>query len=260
MKTNFHTHHELCRHAGGTCEDYVQEALRLGMEQLGFSDHAPFDRKDLGFRMFDRDLATYIKDIKDTKKKYKDRLTIFGGIEIEHWYQEDEYYEQFLTNFDYLILGQHFVSLKKDDQNLISSFGLSTKEQIYAYADTLCDAMKTKRYKIIAHPELYMHGYKDFDEHAAEVAHRIAKCASETNTILEFNANGYRREKMDTPQGFLHPYPRMEFWDIIKQYEVRTILSSDAHNPSLLYDDTMKEAEEIFDQLPIQKVYRFEEF
>ena len=260
MNTNFHTHHHLCQHAGGSCEDYVRVALEHGFSELGFSDHAPFDRKHLGYRMYDRDLQTYLDDIKTTKEIYKDRLTIYAGIEIEHWYKETEYYDIFLANFDYLILGQHFVSLKKDDSDLISSFGLSTKEQIDAYAETLCDAMRTKRYKIIAHPDLYMHGYIDFDEHAAAVAHRICQCAVETNTILEYNANGFRRSKIQTPQGLIHPYPRIEFWDIATKYDVRTILSSDAHGPNQLYDHTMEEAEEIFDRLPLQKVTRFDQF
>ena len=47
MKTNFHTHHKLCGHAGGTAEDYVLEAVEHGFEELGFSDHAPFDKYDL---------------------------------------------------------------------------------------------------------------------------------------------------------------------------------------------------------------------
>lgn len=36
IKTNFHTHVQRCRHAGGTEEEYVQAAISLGFTQLGF--------------------------------------------------------------------------------------------------------------------------------------------------------------------------------------------------------------------------------
>ncbi len=34
MKTNFHTHTSLCRHADGTAEDYVKSAVSNGLTQL----------------------------------------------------------------------------------------------------------------------------------------------------------------------------------------------------------------------------------
>lgn len=260
MKTNYHTHHYLCQHAGGDCKDYVEEALQQGFTELGFSDHAPYDEKHLGYRMLDPDFQVYLDDISHVQTVYKDRLTIKAGIEIEHWYTNPEYYDRFIPHLDYMILGQHFISMNKDDQNLISSFGLSTKEQILIYAETLCDAMQTKRFKIIAHPELYMHGYKDFDDYASQAAHMICNCAKETDTILEFNANGFNRDKIHTPQGYVHPYPRSEFWKIAEQYQVRTILSSDCHSPSQLYNDTIQKAEEVFEKINLPKVRRFEQF
>ena len=39
---NYHTHTYRCFHAYGTEEDYVQEAIRQNMQELGFSDHGPF--------------------------------------------------------------------------------------------------------------------------------------------------------------------------------------------------------------------------
>ena len=145
-------------------------------------------------------------------------------------------------------------------QNLVSCFYLETKEEIYRYAETVCDAMQTGMFKIIAHPDIYMDGYQDFDYHAEQVAHQICRCAEKTNTILEFNGNGFRRSKHHTPQGYLQPYPRIEFFNIVEQYNVRTILSSDSHSPKHLYDDTIKEAEAIYNSYKFKKVYSFTEF
>ena len=65
MKANYHTHTERCRHAQGTEEDYIREALKAGVSILGFSDHAPFPDHDFGFRMPYDELETQIKIFKD---------------------------------------------------------------------------------------------------------------------------------------------------------------------------------------------------
>lgn len=242
MKTNFHTHHELCGHARGTAEDYVKEALRHDFRELGFSDHAPNDDMGLGFRMADDEFDVYLADIEEMQRKYHNRLTIYKGLEIEHWYHDPSYYDRFLNRVDYLILGQHHTSIDKSDTDLISSFALTTPDQIKAYGRTICDGMRTGRYDIVAHPELYLNSYLVFDETAEAVAHLICSCAEQTGVILEYNANGYR--KASDPNA--RPYPRPEFWAIVEQYDIRTILSSDCHTPEQLHDDTIDIAEEAY--------------
>ena len=41
MIANYHTHTYRCRHASGTEEEYIYQALDGGLEELGFSDHTP---------------------------------------------------------------------------------------------------------------------------------------------------------------------------------------------------------------------------
>ncbi len=41
MKIDYHTHHARCGHAIGNLEEYVQQGIRLGLDQLGLSDHMP---------------------------------------------------------------------------------------------------------------------------------------------------------------------------------------------------------------------------
>jgi histidinol-phosphatase (PHP family) len=253
IKTNYHTHHHLCGHANGDCEDYVKEAIKQNFVELGFSDHAPNSRvDDFGVRMRPKDFETYLQDIEYVQNKYDGQLTIKKGIEVEFFYDHEEYYQFLKGKLDYLILGQHYISMNNQMFNLQSGFALGTKEEIYKYSEYVCTGMETLHFDIFAHPDLYMCGYLNWDEHAEKVAHEICKTAEETNTILEFNANGFRRGKRDTPQGYLQPYPRMEFWDVVKQYNVKTIFSVDCHTPEQLYDSTIREAEEVYKNLGVQ--------
>lgn len=250
MKANYHTHHELCGHAIGTCEDYVIEALKHNLKELGFSDHAPNSRVgDFGVRMEPEDLKKYLEDIEYVQKKYGDQLTIYKGLEVEFFYNHEEYYKDLKKKVDFLMLGQHYVTLDKSMNNLIGGFGLSTDQEIETYAEFICDGMRTGHFDILAHPDVYMSGYVEWNQKAEEIAHQIIKCAEETNTVLEFNANGYRRRKNKTRHGKVEPYPRLEFWSIVKQYDVQTIFGIDCHTPEQLYDTTMREAEEVFHSL-----------
>ena len=42
MIANYHTHTHRCNHAIGREEDYVKEALKAGLQILGWADHTPY--------------------------------------------------------------------------------------------------------------------------------------------------------------------------------------------------------------------------
>ena len=41
LKANYHTHTYRCRHAYGSEREYIEAAIRMGIAELGFSDHVP---------------------------------------------------------------------------------------------------------------------------------------------------------------------------------------------------------------------------
>lgn len=255
MKANYHTHHELCGHAVGFCEDYVVSAINSGIEELGFSDHAPNSRvDDFGVRMKPKEFKEYLDDIEFVQNKYKEKLTIKKGIEVEFFYDHEEYYDFLKNELDYMILGQHYISHTKTMNDLKSSFALTTDKDIEIYSDYVCEGMRTKRFDILAHPDLYMCGYKDWNQKAIEVGRKILKCAEETNIIIEFNGNGFRRGMRNTPQGKTQPYPRMEFWNLVKEYNVKTIFGIDCHSPEQIGDTLIKEVEEVYKKLNTNQV------
>ena len=111
MKTNFHTHTSLCRHADGTAEDYVKSAVSNGLTQLGFSDHGPYPDIDLGQRMLFEELEEYLNEIDSLAAKYKQNIQIRKGLEIEYLPRYRDYYEQLLTKrgLEYLLYGRTFL-------------------------------------------------------------------------------------------------------------------------------------------------------
>jgi len=255
MKANYHTHTKFCGHASGKAWDYVKEAIKQKFEVIGISDHAPNYRvQDTNVRMKEDKFLEYIADIDQANTLAEGKIKVFKGLEVEFFFDHEQYYLDLHNHVDYMIHGQHYISMTNEMNNLISGFALGTKEEIFKYSEYLVQAMESKNFAFLAHPDLYMCGYRDFDQYAEEVAHIICKKAVETDTILEFNANGFRRGVQKTPQGFLQPYPRLEFWEIVKSYGIKTIISSDCHSPKLLYDTGIKEAEEVYNKLGLNEV------
>ena len=255
MKINYHTHHRLCKHAAGEAEDYVKEAIKNKFEIIGMSDHAPNSLvNDQGVRMDLSEFNEYLLDIEDSQLKYSNEITILKGIEVEFFYNHEEYYKFLRENLDYLIHGQHYISLTNQMEDLISSFDLTSKEEIMKYAEYIEAAMASNNFDIFAHPDLYMYGYVDFDDNAKAVAIRICQAAIKHGAVLEYNANGYRRGKVKTKNGYINRYPRNEFWEIVKEYDCRTIFSSDCHTPNFLYDDVIKKAEQDYKKIGLNNV------
>ena len=40
---DYHTHTYLCNHATGTIEDYIRSAIKIGLVEIGISDHFPME-------------------------------------------------------------------------------------------------------------------------------------------------------------------------------------------------------------------------
>lgn len=194
-KINFHTHTNRCRHADGIAADYVQSALSAGVTQLGFSDHAPFPDYDFGMRMPYCELSEYIEDINALTVQYRTDIILWKGLEIEYLPEYRDYYEALLTRsgMDYLLMGEHFY---KNASGKTTNYtdALSTDE-FPVYAQNVADGMKTGLFLAVAHPDIYMADNFVWDDNCKKAADIIIDTAVTTGTVLEYNANGFRREK-----------------------------------------------------------------
>ena len=117
MIANYHTHTHRCNHAVGREEEYVQEALKAGLQILGWADHTPYIFPDgyySHFRMRPAQLPGYIQTIQELRSKYPIEMPI--GLETEYYPKHFPRLIEFLRDFpiDYLILGQHFIGNEYD--------------------------------------------------------------------------------------------------------------------------------------------------
>ena len=109
-KTNFHTHTYRCGHANGSEEEMVCSAIKMGIEELGISEHVPlphyrqhllkslvairgprsflslvhaFIQNGPSMRMPYPDMENYLDKIKECQDKYQDQIMIYKCFEAE---------------------------------------------------------------------------------------------------------------------------------------------------------------------------------
>lgn len=239
MKSNFHTHTRRCCHAYGTESDYAKEAFEKGLDVLGFSDHAPFEDVDYGYRMQFSELPEYIESVQHEREKFAGKMRILTGLEIEYLPKYCGYYEYLLNviNLDYLALGEHFFDV---NGRLLNIFNSESTGDYIPYAKAIAEALKTKYFSFLVHPDIMFINCFAWDKNCDKACEIIVDAAVSTNTPIEYNANGIRRGQQVYPDGKRDPYPHPKFWTMAKEAELKVLVGSDAHSPEQVYDEFME--------------------
>ena len=226
MIANYHTHTHRCNHAIGREEEYVQEAMKAGIEILGWADHTPYlfpNGYYSHFRMRPVQLEGYIRTIQELREKYPIEMPI--GLETEYYPKHFGKLMEFLREYpiDYLILGQHFIGNEYDAP--YSGLVTEDREVVKQYCRQSMEAMNTGLFTYFAHPDLihYMADWKFYMDTVRPMCAEAKQCG----LPLEINLLGIREGRH---------YPNRFFWEVAAEEGCQVILGCDAHNPQAVND------------------------
>ena len=231
MNYNYHTHTYRCGHASGADEDYIKRAIEGGIKTLGFSDHVPLkfaDGSESSYRCPTKEAEEYIESIKALREKYRDKLDIKIGFEMEYYptlFDKTLEYVKAL-GAEYLILGQHFLGPEHEGYAHTSMVGSDEASAVKRYADLVIEGIKTGVFTYVAHPDVLKFS-GDEVVYKTEMC-RICKAAKEEDVPLEINLLGVRTDRH---------YPNPLFWEIAGEVGAPVTFGSDAHEPIDTYDE-----------------------
>lgn len=246
IKSNYHTHTFLCKHALGDSEDYVKRAISLGYHTIAITDHGPFPKflqKKLNSRRMSVEQydEVYLDMLERSVNKHKDEILVLKGVEIEFLPELEPFYPKFLKDLDFMILGQHYLKKENEYKSIYSPL---SKDDIILYAKTVTAGIESGMFKIVAHPEIFCWNLKEdeWDETCIKAANMIIDAAVKCGVVLEINVNGvrnsfYQRKEFYQDGKINFPYPRREFWDIAQSKNALIVINDDAHAPNRLMDD-----------------------
>jgi len=236
IRANYHTHTPRCFHASGTEEEYAQAAILHGYDVLGFTDHGPWPFEDgfrSGIRMTCAQLPEYIQAVRSVKKAHQNELQVLCGLELEQFPQYIPWLKDAIKEYqlDYLILGNHYDTHEKGSVYFGSC---KTKEHVRRYAKMTIEGMETGLFLYVAHPDLFLSGYMEFDDVCEQASRALARASRDLNVPLEYNLLGIRKSTERPARGLGYPYER--FWEIAAEEGCSAVIGIDAHHPWQLRD------------------------
>lgn len=239
LVANYHTHTKRCQHAVGEEREYIEQAIEQGIQILGFSDHipCPFKTEYIShIRMTMDEAEEYMERLRKYQKEYRNDIHLYAGFEAEYI---PEFYEEQIKlcdriGCDYLILGQHF--MRSEEFGPYSGGRNTSEELLIEYVDSIITAMKTGRFRYLAHPDLIY--YVGEDEIYQLHMKRLCEAMKQMHIPMELNILGARDQRQ---------YPTERFWELAGQVGNDVIIGIDAHSPNqirqvnLEFGETRKE-------------------
>ena len=226
---DYHMHTPLCRHAVGEPSEYAAHALRVGLDEIGFSDHSPMARDDFDdWRMRADQLDDYVERVRRARRDYP-TLAIKLALEVDFIPGQEEWIRSLAERhpWDYLIGSVHYVSdaWDMDNPQKLSEWKKRDTFEVWAtYFDRLTRAAESGLFEIIGHADLCKKFgfYPQAD--CRPLFRRFTQAAASHSVAIELNTAGLRKDCREI-------YPSHEFLGLAFADGVPITFGSDAHAP-----------------------------
>jgi len=241
MLFNYHTH---TRFSDGTGEPeiFVKQAILLGFDALGFSEHSPLPFENT-FALSASQTGEYASTVRKLSEQYADKIKIWLGLEMDYipGHSEDFSVLAAKCGLDYTIGSVHLVVSPSGelwfidgpvpeiyDDGLTSLFGGDIRKAVTAYYHQINRMIETQKPDIIGHlDKIKMHNNDRFfrgDEYWYQrLVSETLGLISEAGTIVEVNTRGIYKKRSKTA------FPGIEILKQLKEMGIRITISSDAH-------------------------------
>ena len=227
---DYHMHTPLCRHATGEPTEYAARAVRLGLSEIGFSDHSPMRRDDFdNWRMRFDQLDDYVERVQKARRDHS-QLSIKLALEVDYLPGQEDWIRELAARhpWDYFIGSVHYVSdtWAVDDPTAISKWKDRDPFEVWSiYFDWLAKAADTKLFHIIGHADLPKKFGFIPNEDCTPLYQRMLVAAKRAGAAVELNTAGLRKQCKEI-------YPSPTFLRLAQTEGIPITFASDAHAPS----------------------------
>lgn len=226
LLADYHLHTPLCHHATGWPVEFATRAAALGLDEIGFADHAPMPAHFDDWRMLREELPRYFEEIEKARAAFP-RLTIRLGLECDYLAGCEGWIEELrgMAEWDYFIGSVHYLpdGTGVDHPQFLSRYRDGETQQIWdAYWPAYERAIRSGLFDFMAHPDLpKKFGFAPGGDLRRYYEPAVAALA-ETRTPFEINTAGWRKDCREQ-------YPAAAFLELAARADVPLLINSDAH-------------------------------
>lgn len=243
-----HIHTPFCPHGSlDSLEHYIEEAIQQGRKEITFTEHFPMPKgvtNELFRRectLMEEEVENYIQAIQKVKEKYKGRITIYLGFEVDYIEgcetKIKEALNQYAASVEDSILSVHFVRYEDayyaidylpDFEALLNK--LQSLEKIYElYFKTVLKSIEADlglyKPKRIGHCTLIRIFNKKYplDYENESLFRSIVDAIKIKGYEIDFNMAGLNKAFCK------ETYPSGKLLDLIRKMQIPLVMGSDAH-------------------------------
>lgn len=239
--TNYHSHCSFCD-GRAPLEEFVKEAIRQGFYSYGVSSHAPLPFPTQWTMEWEQ-MEAYLDEFKNLRSKYADEIELYVGLEIDYLNEENNPSVARFTELplDYRIGSVHLLydaagevvdidcSPAVFKERVDRHFNGDVLRVIRMYFDRLFRMVELGGFDILGHADkmhynasCYHPGLLDEPWYEALMKDYFSLVASR-GYLVEINTKAF-----DSLGTF---YPNSRYWELMKEYQIKVLVNSDAHYP-----------------------------
>jgi histidinol-phosphatase (PHP family) len=227
LPADYHMHTPLCQHATGEPVEYAAHALKIGLTEIGFSDHSPMARDDFdNWRMRLDQLDEYVEKVRRAQREFP-ALTIKLALEVDYLPGHESWIKELAARhpWDYFIGSVHYVSDSWDVDNpaKLSEWKHRDAFEVWSiYFERLAMAAESGLFEIIGHADLPKKFRYYPDRDVTPLYERFIQAAARGGVAMELNTAGLRKECREI-------YPAPKLVQLAHANRVPITFASDAH-------------------------------
>lgn len=239
--TNYHSHCSFCD-GRAPLEEFVKEAISQGFYSYGVSSHAPLPFPTRWTMEWEQ-MEAYFDEFKNLRSKYADEIELYVGLEIDYLNEESNPSVARFTELplDYRIGSVHLLydaagevvdidcSPAVFKERVDRHFNGDVLRVVRMYFDRLFRMVELGGFDILGHADkmhynasCYHPGLLDEPWYEALMKDYFSLVASR-GYLVEINTKAY-----DSLGTF---YPNSRYWELMKEYQIKVLVNSDAHYP-----------------------------
>jgi len=224
---DYHIHTRYSPDATGEMSEYVEQARKKSIDEIGFSEHTILHYDTDYPRRSPQTMNNYVHEFLRVKRNSE--MPVKLGAEVDFFAEDVGKTAEFLKEypFDYVIGSVHYLGKWSiDSSRQVREYSkrsiLKVYEEYFAAIRRLC---QSKLFDVLGHADLVkIFGFKP-ETNYDNVLDETAKALARNDMCVEINTSGLIRPCKEM-------YPSLPFLALLKKHNVPITFGSDAHRPS----------------------------